>query len=312
MLSTSIKLSISKDSSIPVKDQLIEQIGLQIASGTLKPKDKLPSIRALAQRLGIHHSTITAAYSHLEDAGLLEIRQGSGVRVANRQLGGETQQKEFSMEQLFKQLLARSAEQGMSRDELRSFTQKMLDVKPIKRIVVVDRNQDFHPILLAELSPHFDLPIEPITFENLSKKKELLKDSMIVTSFYHLYPLQSLDIDPTRFVACTVEPGSEELEAVLALKPGSLVACVSVSPTLLKMANTMAASLRGEEIAVRCMSKDETQEIQYIMKHANLVLCDGPSEAVVKAVSGKVPVKVFHLYSKATLAAIRDRIAKWN
>ncbi|MBX9572365.1 MAG: GntR family transcriptional regulator [Candidatus Obscuribacterales bacterium] len=312
MLSTSIKLSISKDSSVPVKDQLIEQIGLQIASGTLKPKDKLPSIRALAQRLGIHHSTITAAYSHLEDAGLLEIRQGSGVRVAHRQLGGESQQKELSMDQLFKQLLARAAEQGMSRDELRSFTQKMLDVKPIKRIVVVDRNQDFHAILLDELTPHFDLPIEPITFENLSKKKELLKDSLIVTSFYHLYPLQSLDIDPTRFVVCTVEPGRDEIDALVALKPGSLMACISVSPTLLKMANNMAAALRGEEVAVRCLAKDDAQEIQYIMKHANLVLCDGPSEKIVKAAAGKIPVKVFHLYSPATLTAIRERLTKWN
>lgn len=312
MLSTSIKLSISKDSAVPVKDQLIEQIGLQIASGTLKPKDKLPSIRALASKLGIHHSTITAAYSHLEDAGLLEIRQGSGVRVANRQLGGESQHKELSMEQLFRQMLARAAEQGMSRDELRKFTDKMLDVKPIKRIIVIDRNEDFHPILLAELSPHFSIPIQPMTFEKLSKQKELLKDSFIVTSFYHLFPLQSLDIDPTRFVVCTVEPGKDELDSLLDLRAGSLVACISVSPTLLKMAKNMAAAVRGEEIAVRCIDKSETQEIHYIMKHANLVLCDGPSESIVLASSGKIPVKVFHLYSQATLALIRSRIEKWN
>ena len=312
MLSTSIKLSISKDSAVPVKEQLIEQIGLQIASGTLKAKDKLPSIRALAQRLGIHHSTITAAYSHLEDAGLLEIRQGSGVRVASRQLGGEAQQREVTIEQLFKQLLSRAAEMGMSREELREFTRRMLDGKPIKRIVVVDRNEDFHAILIAELAPKFNLPIQPITFEKLSKQKDLLSDSLIVTTFYHLFPLQSLDIDPTRFVVCTVEPGGNELEAVLELKPGSLVAIISVSPTLLKMANTMAAALRGEEVAVRCLDKNDTKEISYIMKHANLVLCDGPSEATVREYAGKVPVKVFHLYSEATINQIANRLQKWN
>jgi GntR family transcriptional regulator len=311
MLSSSIKISISKDGPVPVKDQLIEQIGLQIASGTLKSKDKLPSIRQLAQKLAIHHSTVTAAYNHLEEAGLLEIRQGSGVRVANRSMSGDSH-KEISLEALFKQCLARAAESGLSRDQVKSFAERMLTAKPIQRILVVDRNKDFHPLLSAELAPNFALPVVPITFEDLSKSKELLSDSLIVTSFYHLYPLQGLELDPTRFVVCTVEPGMDELEALTALKPGSLVAIISLSPTLLKMANNMAAAMRGEEVAVRCVGKDETTEIQYVMKHANLVLCDSPSEATVKAVSGKVPVKVFRLYSPTTIALITDRLQKWG
>lgn len=311
MLSSSIKISISKESPVAVKDQLIEQIGLQIASGVLKSKDKLPSIRQLAQRLSIHHSTVTAAYNHLEEAGLLEIRQGSGVRVASRSMSGEGQ-KELSLETLFKQCLARAAESGLSREQVRAFADRMLSAKPIERIVVVDRNPDFHPLLSAELSPHFALPIVPCTFEQVAKDKTLFADSLIVTSFYHLYPLLNLELDPTRFVVCTIEPGKDELEALTALKPGSLVAIVSISPTLLKMANNMAASIRGEEVAVRCLSNTEEQEIKYLMKHANLVLCDGPSEAIVKAVSGKLPVKVFHLYSPTTLELIKDRLQKWG
>ena len=101
------------------------------------------------------------------------------------------------------------------------------------------------------------------------------------------------------------------MQALLTLKPGSLVAIVSVSPTLLKMANNMAAAVRGEEVAVRCLGKDEVQEITYVMKHASLVLCDSPSAETVKAVSGKVPVKVFHLYSPATIGLIANRLEKW-
>lgn len=311
MLSSSIKISISKESPVSVKDQLVEQIGLQIASGTLKAKDKLPSIRQLAQKLTIHHSTVTAAYNHLEEAGLLEIRQGSGVRVANRSMTGDGH-RELTLEQLFKQCLARAAESGLSRDQVKGFAEKMLSAKPIQRILVVDRNVDFHPILSAELSPHFALPVVPITFEKLAKSRELLSDSLIVTSFYHLYPLQSLDLDPTRFVVSTVEPGKDEMEAVVGLKSDSLVAIISISPTLLRMANNMAAAVRGEDVAVRCIEKNETQEITYVMKHANLILCDGPSESVVKAVSGKLPVKVFHLYSPNTVQLIKDRLAKWG
>lgn len=311
MLSSSLKISISRDAPVPVKDQLIEQIGLQIASGTLKAKDKLPSIRQLAQKLSIHHSTVTAAYNHLEEAGLLEIRQGSGVRVANRSLAGDSQ-KEVSLEQLFKQCLARAAESGLSRKQIREFAEKMLTSQEIKRILVVDRNPDFHPLLSAELQPHFTLPVVPITFEELAKNKSYLKDSLIVTSFYHLYPLQSLDLDPTRFVVCTIEPGKTELDALTELKSGSLVAIVSISQTLLKMANNMACAVRGEEIAVRCLESKEKTELSYLMKHANLVLCDRASEEAVRQVCGKLPVKVFHLYSDKTIELIKDRLNKWG
>src|SRR5208283_2512743 len=123
-------ITISKDGPVPVKDQLIEQIGLQIASGVLRPRDKLPSIRQLAQRLSIHHSTVTAAYNHLEEAGLLEIRQGSGVRVASRSMSGDSY-KEISLETLFKQCLARAAESGLSREQVKSFAERMLSASPI-------------------------------------------------------------------------------------------------------------------------------------------------------------------------------------
>lgn len=310
MLSSSIKISISKESSVPVREQLIEQIGLQIASGTLKAKDKLPSIRALAQRLGIHHSTVTSAYNHLADAGLLDIRQGSGVRVAGR--SGEEPQKESSVEQLFRQFLARSSESGMSREDVRACIDRLLHSRKVERILVVDRNEDFHPILKAELQPCMDLPVEPITAEKLKSRPDLLPTSLIVTSFYHLFPLQVLPLDPTRFVVCTIEPGSDELGAIRNLRQGSIVAFVSVSPTLLKMATNMAAALRGEEVAVRCVQLNDKTEITYLMKHADVVICDSPSEETVRALAGKVPVQAFHLYSPSTIKLIKERLEKWG
>lgn len=82
MLPTLVNITINTDSAIPVRDQLIEQIGWQIAAGVLKNNEKLPSIRALAQKLGIHAATVNYAYNKLSAIGMLEIRHGSGVRVA--------------------------------------------------------------------------------------------------------------------------------------------------------------------------------------------------------------------------------------
>lgn len=307
-----MKISINKDSQVPVRDQLVEQIGLQIASGTLKEKDKLPSIRALAQRLGIHHSTVTSAYNHLADVGLLEVRQGSGVRVASTSAARGITVNARSVDSLLRAFLSQAAESGFSRDDLRERFRSVVDRPPVKRILVVDRNKDFHPLLLAELQPHFKLPVKPITHEELDSEIALLEDSLVVTSLYHVFPLQNMPIDPTRLIVCNIEPGREQIEVVNALPAASILLLVSVSPTLLRMARNVAAGLRGEEIAIRTVLVTEEQEMKYMMQYAKAVICDGPSFDKAKAVAGKTPVYGFHLYSKATLDLIKDRLEKWG
>jgi DNA-binding transcriptional regulator YhcF (GntR family) len=307
-----VKIAINKDSQVPVRDQLVEQIGLQIASGILKEKDKLPSIRALAQRLGIHHSTVTSAYNHLADVGLLEVRQGSGVRVASTSAARGATINSRSVDSLLRAFLSQAAENGFSRGDLRERFKQIIDKKPVKRLLVIDRNQDFHALLKAELQPHFSLPVQPITHEELDKKVELLEDSLVVTSLYHVFPLQNMPIDPTRLVVCNIEPGREQMETIIALPEGSIVLLVSVSETLLRMARNVAAALRGEEVAIRSVLLNDKEELKYMMQYAKVVIADGPSYDQAKKLAGKVPVHGFHLYSPATIDLIKDRLAKWG
>jgi DNA-binding transcriptional regulator YhcF (GntR family) len=60
-----MEIRISKESDVPVREQLAEQIVFQIATEKLKPGQMLPSVRELARRLGIHHNTVSHAYQDL-------------------------------------------------------------------------------------------------------------------------------------------------------------------------------------------------------------------------------------------------------
>ncbi len=57
-----------------------------IESGTLKPGDKVPSLRKMSRRLNISIATVSQAYINLEERGLLTVRPQSGfyVRHAKR------------------------------------------------------------------------------------------------------------------------------------------------------------------------------------------------------------------------------------
>ncbi len=307
-----MKITISRESPVPIRDQLIEQIGLQIASGLLKGDEKLPSIRALAQRLGIHYNTVSSAYTHLAEAGLLDVRQGSGVRVASKMRRREIDLEAATLEDLLRDFLAIAAEHGFTREHLRSRVSGILEARPVKRILVVDRNPDFHPLLVAELKPHFTLPVETITAEELKQKADYLAESLVVTSLYHVFSLQKLAVDPTRLVVCHVEPARAEMELVSELPSGKLVLLVSVSQTLLKMATNMVAALRGEEVAVRTVTLDDRKELSYVLPFADAVICDQPSQATVAKLLGKPPDRVFKLYSQSTIELVKDRLDKWG
>ena len=62
---------------------VVEQIRELIESGQLKPGDKLPTERSLAEQLGVSRSSVREALSALEVLGVINSRQGLGNYVAN-------------------------------------------------------------------------------------------------------------------------------------------------------------------------------------------------------------------------------------
>ena len=57
-----MQIRISKQSEIPIREQIAEQIIFRIATDELKPGQALPSVRELARRLKIHHNTVSHVY----------------------------------------------------------------------------------------------------------------------------------------------------------------------------------------------------------------------------------------------------------
>ena len=58
-------------------EEICERIRAQIASGTLRPGDKLPPERDLAQQLGVGRNALREALRSLEIAGILRLQKGA-------------------------------------------------------------------------------------------------------------------------------------------------------------------------------------------------------------------------------------------
>lgn len=71
-------------SPVPPFEQLRAQVVDAVATGELAPGARLPTVRRLADDLGLAPGTVARAYRELESAGLIETRGRHGTFVASR------------------------------------------------------------------------------------------------------------------------------------------------------------------------------------------------------------------------------------
>ena len=82
MKTTAPRISpLDPGSSEPIYRQLYEHLRAAIASGSLKPGERVPAARALAKELGLARGTVDSAYSLLTGEGYLQARGQAGTVV---------------------------------------------------------------------------------------------------------------------------------------------------------------------------------------------------------------------------------------
>ena len=74
-------IEIDFNSDEAIYSQLCDQIIMGIAAARLNDGDPLPSVRQLADDIGINMHTVNKAYSLLRQEGYLKIDRRSGARV---------------------------------------------------------------------------------------------------------------------------------------------------------------------------------------------------------------------------------------
>ncbi|MCR8725501.1 GntR family transcriptional regulator [Frigidibacter sp. ROC022] len=81
-----MKIRIDRSSDISIRQQLKGAIENDISFGDKAVGDPLPSVRELAQQVGVAPVTVSKVYTALKAEGLIEARSGSGTFVADSAL----------------------------------------------------------------------------------------------------------------------------------------------------------------------------------------------------------------------------------
>lgn len=125
-------IRIDQSSEEPLYLQIHAQIIESIAKGVLAPGDTLPSVRTLAQDLGINLHTVNKAYAVLRDEGYLIMKGRKGALVADPHAQGsqdKTQTELKKLEENLRALVLSAKAHGVSKLELaRLVTREIEDV----------------------------------------------------------------------------------------------------------------------------------------------------------------------------------------
>lgn len=113
-------ITIDLESAVPIVEQLHAEMRHAIASGQLRPGDSLPTVRQLAQDLGINLNTVARAYRLLESDGLVTSIRGRGsvVRSALEAPAIAERSLKQRIGQSIRTLIADARLAGLNRGEL--------------------------------------------------------------------------------------------------------------------------------------------------------------------------------------------------
>lgn len=122
-----LKIIIQHNSSIPIYEQIMNQIKGQIVNKELRENDSLPSVRIMAKELSVSALTVKKAYDQLDELGFINTVHGKGSYVSkiNSELMKEEQVQEIQAE--LEKIIKKSRNYHISDEEVKELVSLLLE-----------------------------------------------------------------------------------------------------------------------------------------------------------------------------------------
>jgi GntR family transcriptional regulator len=213
-------LNLDTSSDTPVYRQIVEQIRSLVEGGGLPAGERLPTVRRLADSLGVNRNTVSKAYATLRELGVIETRAGGGTAVAT----GAPRQTEGPGPDLAAAVRA-AVRSGLTPEEVRDLAHDLARrAVTAVRAVFVECNEERAQAFAKELSRRLHTEVRPSLITELDETSA--DADLVVTTFFHLAEVrrwaQLADRD-VETVAVVVAPHVRTLARVADLPEGARV-----------------------------------------------------------------------------------------
>lgn len=293
-----MRLWLSKNSEVPIREQLITQITLGIVSNDLKPSERLPSTRDLARRYSIHANTVSAAYRELARRGWVEFRKGSGVYV---RLRVDEKEDGLALDQLISRFFRHLREDGYSLAEIQTGVNRSLSAQRPDHFVVLEPDPELREILAAEIRFATKVRVTGAGPTDLNDPSALIGAVPLVL-YGHLEAFG--DRVKPRTDLLVIHSGSvvESFRGETKPRPDALIAIVSRWPEFLRWSRTLlvAAGLDADALSFRDARERGWEKG---LRSAAFVITDS---LMAPRIPAGCELKLFRVISDRSLKEVRE------
>jgi DNA-binding transcriptional regulator YhcF (GntR family) len=244
-----MQISLSKDSDVPLRQQIAEQIVFLITTGQLRAGQQLPSVRSLARRVKVHHNTVSEAYQDLVRRNWVTRQRGSRLIVGVHK--GSSQQSPSSLDELINETIQRAKQLGYSLQALTECVRNRLLAEPADHFLVVEEEPGLREVIRQEVQERLGWSVKSCSPEHFSKEPELAFGAQVFAPNHIIEAMKSRVRLSRPPISITYSGADEHLDLIRSLKKPSIIAAVSVSESLLKTARSLFAPAMGRRHAFR-------------------------------------------------------------
>jgi GntR family transcriptional regulator len=296
---------LSKDSDVPLRDQLIAQIKLAILSQDLAAGQKLPSTRELARRYKIHSNTVSAAYRELSAQGWVDMRAGSGIYVRTFK-AEKAIESHLNLDHLIVEFLQVARRKGYSLADIQSRIKHWMRLQPPDHFLVLDPDPDFRQIMIAEIVEATGFRVVGASTEDCANRS-LLIGSVPVALFGQAEVVAAALPPKTACLHIHTRSVPDTLKDEKRPSESELITVVSHWPAFLDYAHSVLAAVNIDPDSLNFRSTSD-KDWQMGLRASSFVITDA---ATAKKIPPGIRVRVFRVIADSSLAELRNYVQKF-
>lgn len=284
---------IQPDSDIPASKQLFDQIQFAIASGQYSPGHRLPSTRQLAMITNLHRNTISKVYRQLEETGLIESLAGSGIYVKAQGHEGATNKissllkSDPAAKTLVKNSIDELLSKGCSLTEARELFLAEIDwrLRCSARVLVTVPSKDLGAgeLMVKQLEQSLGISVQLVVMEELAQILEKTNSGTVVTSRYFIGAAEAIAAPQcVRVIPVDIYDYFQEMEIIKRLPKDSCLGIVSLSTGILRIAEILIHSLRGDDLLIMTAQLHDNRRISTLVHTTHTIISDRASYPAMK------------------------------
>jgi GntR family transcriptional regulator len=288
-----LHLQVDKQSPIPIRRQLAEQVKHVIEAGGVPSDQPLPSIRELAGFLGINPNTVARVVEDLKRSAYVEVRRGKGVFVAPAPplRPSPTRRQNFLHD-----VVIRAAALGMTVDDVSVGVLGLTGRRPVAvqgtvGVLLVECSPPELDFFARALEEQLPVRVDKVLLRDLAnavrRQKPTGRWGAAVTSFCHLPAverrLRGMGIP---VIALLAEAHLETLQRLAQLPPGTRVGVVSAAVETAHNVEHSIANAGLPNIALVGASPSASPALARLVRRVDVIVCPSAAADQVRGLAG--------------------------